>query len=301
MTDVQLLDKTEIWVRGVRFVDADLPRLANVAARVLELPSDRVFVTDIGADHLCLDVLVPRLALEQFAGKKSALLAALAAIPGTTVLPEANVHSDGILGLIGAAAENLPQILDQAQRLNEGLRNYAMQRVAVVSTGPELLDGRVHDTNLEAAQEMLGAAGFEVHGGGVVDDDLERIAGRVLRLLDEGFGIVVTTGGVGAEAKDMTVEALQRLDPAAATAVIASFQPGHGRHVKAEIRIAVARIDYAIVVALPGPTHEVRLALPVLIEGLNNDWSAALLAEAIATPLRRNFAQHRASSGAHHH
>lgn len=300
MTDVQLLDKTEIWLRGVTVADANLPQLANVVAGVLGLENDRVFVTDIGANHVCLDILVPNLALEQFAGKKDELMAALAQVPGVTIAADASLHSDGILGLIGAAADVVPHILDEARRMNEGLRNYAMQRVAVVSTGPELLDGRVHDTNFEAIHELLGGAGFDVERGGVVDDDLERIAGRVARLVDESYGIVVTTGGVGAEAKDKTVEALLHLDPSAATAIIASFKQGHGRHVKSAIRIAVAQIGYALVVALPGPTHEVRLALPILIEGLRNQWSAASLVEALATPLRDNFARHSAAAHAHH-
>lgn len=73
-------------------------------------------MTDIGVDHVCLDILVPNLALEQFADKKDELLAALVAIPGTTVALDASLHSDGILGLIGAASEKVSQILDEARR-----------------------------------------------------------------------------------------------------------------------------------------------------------------------------------------
>lgn len=159
----------------------------------------------------------------------------------------------------------------------------------MISTGPELLDVRVRGTNFESAQGVLGNAGFEVLSGGVVDDDLERNAGRVAHMAYEGFGVVITTGGVAAEAKDKTVEALLHLDTDAATAIIASFKPGYGCHVKPSIRIAVAQIGYAIVIALPGPAHEVQLALPVLVEGLKNNWNPSVLVEALAKPLRNNI------------
>lgn len=286
MTEVRLLDKTEIWVRGVTSVDADLPAIARAVAEVLALPSDRVFVTDLGPEHICFDILIPQLKLADFAGKQERLLDALRAIPGLAVADGAAVHSEGILGLIGTPEANVPAILAEASRMEEGIKAYAAKRVAVVSTGAELVDGRVHDTNCEAIRELMGAAGYEVEHGGTVGDDERTIAGRVNRLSGEGFGIVVTTGGVGAEAKDKTVEALTLLDPDIATAVLAQFEAGHGRHVKDSIRIAVARVGYGIAVALPGPTHEVRTALPVLLAELAAGSPPEAMVEAIAKPLR---------------
>jgi molybdenum cofactor synthesis domain-containing protein len=298
MTEVQLLDKTEIWVRGVTSVDADLPAIARAVADTLSLPADRVFVTDLGPEHICFDILIPRLKLVDFAGKQARLLDALRAIPGLTVSDAAAVHSEGILGLIGTPEANVPAILEEAARMEEGIKSYAAKRVAVVSTGAELVDGRVHDTNCEAVRELMGAAGYEVDFGGTVGDDEAQIAGRVNRLAGEGYGIVITTGGVGAEAKDKTVEALTLLDPAIATAVLAQFEAGHGRHVKDSIRIAVARVGYGIAVALPGPTHEVRTALPVLLAELAAGSPPEAMAEAIARPLRALLpsAMHK-----HHH
>jgi molybdopterin biosynthesis enzyme MoaB len=149
-----------------------------------------------------------------------------------------------------------------------------------------VLDGSVRDTNLEAAQEVLGAAGYEVVSGGTVEDDERAIAGRIARLIADGFGLVVTTGGVGAEDKDCTIEALQLLDPGVATAVLAHYQVGQGRHVKDSVRIGVASVGWSLVVALPGPTREVRVALPVLVAGLRAGLSAEALAESIAAPIR---------------
>lgn len=294
MTQIQLLDKTEIWVHGIKLHEANLPAIAAAVATVLALPQDAVFVTDVRDDYMVFDILVARVQLENIAGRKTQLLAALAALPGVGVRPDATIHSEGILGVIGTPRAEVDKLLNEAARLEENIRAYTARRVAVVSTGTELLDGRVKDTNLEAAREILGAAGFQVESGGMVGDDSQAIAGRVARLVSEGYGIVITTGGVGAEDKDCTVEALELIDPKLATAVLARYTAGHGRHVKDCVRIAIARVDWGIVIALPGPTHEVRMALGVLVEGLKNQSALTDLVEAMAVPLRASLPhQHR--------
>jgi molybdenum cofactor synthesis domain-containing protein len=286
VTDVQLLDKTEIWIRGVRLADADLAAVASAAATALALPPARVFVTDVRDDHVVLDVLLPRVRLEDVAGTEAALLAAIGAVRGVSVATDASVHSEGVLGVIGTAPADVAALLQEVTRVDDGIRAFASRRVAVVSTGADVLEGRVRDTNLAAVREVLEPAGYEVASGGTVADDERAIAGRVARLADEGYGVVITTGGVGAEDKDRTVEALALLDPALATAVLAYYRVGCGRHVKDSVRVAVARVGWGIAVALPGPTHEVRLALPVLVDGLAAQLSVAELAEVIARPLR---------------
>lgn len=301
MTQVQLLDKTEIWVHGVTLDDADLPTVARVAALALGLPPEQVFVTDVRESHLVLDVLMASVALEQVAGQQQALLDALAGVPGVRVAADASVHSNGVLGVIGAAPEQAQAIVTETARIEQNILAYAARRVAVVSTGAELLDGRVKDTNWAAVLEVLGEAGYEVVSGGVVGDDRQAIAGRVSRLGSEGFGLVITTGGVGAEAKDCTVEALELLHPGLATAVLASYQQGHGRHVKPSVRIAVARFGWTLAVALPGPTHEVRLALPVLLQGLQQGLADAELVEAMARPLRATLPVGHAHRHGHEH
>ena len=292
MTEVQLLGKSELWMHGVQLQDVDLPLFAATAARVLGLPADKVFVTDVRAGVVVLDVLLPRVRLEDTAGKQQALLEAVAALDGVRVGPGAEVHSEGVMGVIGAGPAEAAGIVSEARRIEGRIRDYAASRVAVVATGSELLEGSVRDTNFEAAREILGRAGFEVKRGGVVGDDERRIAGLVARLAGDGFGLVVTTGGVGAEDKDRTVEALERLDPGLSTAVLAHYTKGQGRHVKESVRIAVASLGWTTIVALPGPTHEVRLALPVLAEGVRAGRRPADLVEALAAPLRASLPVH---------
>lgn len=292
MTEVQLLGKSEVWLHGIHLDDVDLPLFARTAAEALGLPGDKVFVTDVRRGVVVLDVLVPRVSLDDVAGKQRALLDALGALAGVRINPAAEVHSEGVMGVIGAGPAEAANVVSQARRIEGQIRDYAASRVAVVATGAELVAGSVRDTNYEAAREILGGAGFEVKRGGVVGDDERRIAGLVARLAGDGFGLVITTGGVGAEDKDRTVEALERLDPGLATAVLAHYTKGTGRHAKDSVRIAVGTLGWTTVVALPGPTHEVRLALPILVAGIRAGTAPAELVEALAAPLRASLPVH---------
>ena len=292
MPDVQLLGKTEIWLKGIQLDNADLPKLANAVASVLSLPQDSVFVTDVRGDEVVLDVLQPRVDFEAIAGKRGEVFAALSRVPGVSVDRDADIHSEGVLGIIGSTREEARSAVSEAERLEKGMREYASGRVAIVATGAELAEGSVKDTNFEVAVEILTAAGFEVEFGGVVGDNEEEIAGRVASLASEGFGLILTTGGVGAEDKDRTVEALQLLDPDLATAVLAHYTSGQGRHVKDAVRVGAATVGWSTVISLPGPTHEVRLALPVLVDKLRAGCSQSDLIEAIAIPLRATLPRH---------
>jgi molybdenum cofactor synthesis domain-containing protein len=286
MPEVELLDKTEIWVRGIILDGADLRALAASAARALDLAGDSVFVTDARDDHVVFDVLKPRVELASFVGREAELLAALGEVTGVTVSPRASVHSRGVMGMIGTPSDEVDQILTRATEIDDRLRTYVSSRVAVISTGPEVVSGNVKDTNIAVATDIMGSAGFEVTAAGAVLDNEDAIVGRVLRLTSEGFGVILTTGGVGAEDKDRTIEALQRCDPQLATAVLATYAVGHGRHVKPHVRVGVGQVEWTRLIALPGPTREVEAALPVVVQGLREGWGRQQLAHVLAEVLR---------------
>jgi molybdenum cofactor synthesis domain-containing protein len=296
MTSVQLLEKTEVWLHGISLANANLPNLANVVADILMLPRDKVFVTDVRPDLVVLDILVPRVELENITGKQGELLEAIADISGVHVADNASVHSEGILGVIGTPRAEVDRYLTDARKLENQIANYASRRVAVVSTGSELLAGEIEDTNFAAIRSAMEDAGFEVEFGGIAGDSEAEIAGIVARLSGEGFGIIITTGGVGAEDKDHTIEAIERLDPDLSTAVLAQYTRGHGRHVKDVVRIAIGQLGWSTVFTLPGPTHEVKLALPIIIDGLKAKTNRNDLVEAIAAPLRSTLPHQH-----HHH
>jgi molybdenum cofactor synthesis domain-containing protein len=297
VTDVQLLDKSEVWIHGIHLDGANLPALANSAAMVLGLAADKVFVTDVREGLVVLDILAPRVDLAAVAGKQAELLLAIAAVAGVSVTADALVHSEGILGVIGTPREAVASYLDGAARMKRQLSDYAARRVAVVSTGAELIAGQVEDTNFAAVREAFGDAKFEVEFGGIAGDSKREIAGLVARLSSEGFGLIITTGGVGAEDKDHTIEAVELLDPGLKTAVLARYTKGHGRHVKDCVRIAIAQLGWSTIVCLPGPTHEVRLALPILREGLAVGAAPGIVLEAMAVPLRATLPRHHHGHG----
>lgn len=82
-------------------------------------------------------------------------------------------------------------------------------RVAVVSTGDELLSGRLPDSNGEAVAAVARAAGAEVRRSSA-GDRLEALAAALAEAL-RGADAVVTIGGVSVGSRDLVPAALERL------------------------------------------------------------------------------------------
>jgi molybdenum cofactor synthesis domain-containing protein len=293
MTGLDLLEKTELWVEDIVLSDVDLTQLAICAGQVLELGAQDIFVTDVRDGRVVFDVVSPSVSLDAIAGKEAELLAALGAFAGVQLGRRASVHSHGVLGVIGAPVEQAADIIANAARLETGLQAYVARSVVVLSTGCEVARGEIEDTNFAAVQSVLGGMGYLVHHAGVVDDDEALIAARIGHLLGEGYGLLITTGGVGAEDKDKTIEAIQRLAPDLATAILAQYTVGHGRHVKPHVRVACGRIGETLLVALPGPTREVLAALPELAAAVTAGHPPAVIAEAVAAPIRALWQAHK--------
>ena len=75
-------------------------------------------------------------------------------------------------------------------------------------------------------------------------------------------------------------------DSSFCTAVLATYEVGHGRHVKPHVRVGAGLLGDVVVVALPGPTREVQAALPALLQALQQGSAPAQIAEAVAAPIR---------------
>ncbi len=78
-------------------------------------------------------------------------------------------------------------------------------RAAVLVTGTEVLTGRVPDANGPWLAERLRELGVDIGAVVVVGDRPEDLA-SALRFLRSGHDLVVTTGGLGPTADDLTVE-----------------------------------------------------------------------------------------------
>lgn len=290
--EINLLEKTELWIEGVTLQNALLDDISLQVAEALELESREVMVVDVRENHIVLDVLRPVLKASQIAGKGREILQRISNIPGITLTPEAAVHSEGALGWVCLDQKDYESALKKASLMGEEIRERVTKRAIVFSTGFEVQEGLIADTNFPLIEECLKRKGYFICFGGILPDNKGAIAYRLQKALDEGFGLILTTGGVGAEEKDCTVEALLQVAPMAATSYIVKFEPGTGRHVKEGVRIAVGRVGISRMIALPGPTREVQVGMDGLLEGLEKGWDEKQIAEHIAAGLREKWRRH---------
>ena len=287
MAKFDLLRKTELKIEKIVLKNANLNEIAAHVAEILGLNRSEVLVVDYLNEGMTLDILNTCVNAYHIVGKRDQLLSRLNEIPGVYISKETSVQSDGMLGWIamdqGPAKEALRQ---SEQMVSEILRNIS-KRVIVFSTGAEVAEGQIEDTNAPAIMQRLESEGYKVTQGQTLKDDKLFITVKLGEAVDYGgYGLVITTGGVGAEDKDHTVEAIKALDSEAATPYICHFKTGTGRHVKDGIKIAVGKYNDTLIVALPGPNDEVRASLNVLVEGLKVGQDKHTLAENIAVHLR---------------
>ncbi|MDR3592078.1 MAG: molybdopterin-binding protein [Negativicutes bacterium] len=263
--ELNLLEKTELKIYGLAMESVNLSRVAEVAAAVLELPPREVLVVDVRADHIFLDILVKTLDIRQIIGKEVALLDALRTIEGLVVREGAYIDSAGVMGLIGCGEDEATAIAARVESLGGEIERGVLKRALVFATGFEVQQGMIEDTNSPYLIATLREWGYAADFGGILEDDADVIAHRLRDAAERGFGLVITTGGVGAEDKDFSVEALTRIDREAATPWIVKFQAGTGRHVKEGVRIGVGQYGLTTYVNLPGPHDEVVAAAAALV------------------------------------
>ena len=290
--EINLLQKTELWIEGITLQNARLDEIAEKVAQALELEPGEVMVVDVREDYMVLDVLRPVLKANQIAGKGKEILREISGIQGVKLLPKASIHSEGALGWICLDEDDYRSAISKASEMGEEIQRRVAKRAIVFSTGFEVEEGLIEDTNFQLIAKRLKENGYSVCFGGVLPDREGAISYRLQKALDEGFGLILTTGGVGAEEKDRTVEALLRVDPQAATPYILKFDVGTGRHVKDGVRIAVGKVGLSRLIALPGPTREVEVGLNRLLEGLDRGWDDVKIAEHIASGLREKWRKH---------
>jgi molybdenum cofactor synthesis domain-containing protein len=290
--EYRLLDKREIWITPLELREADLDECARAAGQVLGLDERQIMVTDAIGNRLALDILVPTVHADQIVAKEPYLLAALAQVPGVTVSEATRVHSEGVLGLISVSPAQGTRIVQRSLTMRNEILERISRRSMVIPTGAELVKGQIRDTNTPFLVEKLRTLGYHAESGPVAGDDAPEIRRALMRAAEDAFGLVITTGGIGAEGKDQTLEALIAVDSKAHTPYVLKFHQGHGRHVKDGVRLGVGRLDPCRIVCLPGPHDEVELLWPVVRDGLNEAWDDALLAARLAERLSAKFLAH---------
>jgi hypothetical protein len=297
--EYRLLEKTELWVSPVDLDGADLSACSRAVASALQLEPEQVLVTDAMEHRLTFDILVPTIRAEQILGRERLLLDALGQVRGVTLREGTSVHSEGILGLIGMDEETGREMAERSREMGRQIIERIQKRAMVIATGKEVIARQIQDTNTPFLIESLLSDAYDAVAGPVLEDRAETIYMGLRRAVEDAFGLIVTTGGIGAEGKDQTLEALVRLDPDASTPYVLKFQKGAGRHYKDGVRIGVGRYGQATIVCLPGPNEEVRLLWPVLREGLRQDLEKEALAFRLAEKLREKFLNRSGHSTEH--
>lgn len=294
---LNLLEKTELWVNEITLDGTNLTDLANAVAHAMGMQDGEVLVVDVRPRHITFDILARDIPQENILGKETAILNAIRAVPGVTLYPETYLHSNGILGQICAGVENEEAMLQQVAKITDDLRRNVSHRAIIFPTGFELQQGLIEDTNTPYLKSLLEQEGYKVTVGEIMADDLADIVDKLEDALNRGFGLIITTGGVGAEDKDHSVEGICAIDREAATPYIVKYQKGTGRHVKDGVRIGVGTEGLSMMISLPGPHDEVELAAPVLLTGLREQWSKETLANRLADVLAEKWKR----KNAHHH
>jgi molybdenum cofactor synthesis domain-containing protein len=282
-----LLNKTELRIERIGLAAADLTEVAAAVAGVLGLPAEDVIVIDARDDLLALDVLRSTVDAYRVAGRRTELLSALAGVRGVTINETTSLCSQGMLGWIAVDDTEATAALDRARAMASQIERTIAARAIVFSTGPEVVSRQIRDTNKPWIAQRLRDAGFTATEGHDLLDDRDAIAGALREAGEElGYGLIITTGGVGAEGKDGTVEALLSVDADAATPTLFAVEQGHGRHTKAAVRIGVGEVGTAIVACLPGPHTEATIGADTLIATLAVTRDTRVIADAVATALR---------------
>jgi len=300
MRKYDLLRKTELRVENIFLENANLSDVAAHAAHVLGLDKSEVLVVDYRNGAMTLDIMNTCLNACSIVGKKDQLLRELDGLPGISVSEDTSIHSDGMLGWIAMDEEMAKQALRKSNGMVSEIMENISKRVIVFSTGAEVAEGQIEDTNTPAVMRRLASEGYMVARGQTLKDDRIFISAKLREAADHGgYGLIVTTGGVGAEDKDHTVEAVSAMDPEAATPYICHFEVGTGRHVKDGIKIAVGEYNGTVIVTLPGPNDEVEASLDVLVKGLKTGQPKNILAENLAANLRDVLREKMARRHAH--
>jgi molybdenum cofactor synthesis domain-containing protein len=146
-------------------------------------------------------------------------------------------------------------------------------RIGILTVSDLGAMGQRPDTSGDTIQDWAGARGYEVVVRSVVPDDTGGIAGKLTRWADSGeMDVILTTGGTGLTARDVTPEAttaaLERPAPGIAEALRASAAP---RFPRAWLSRGVAGTrGKTLIVNLPGSTGGVRDGLLVLEQILDH-------------------------------
>ena len=140
-------------------------------------------------------------------------------------------------------------------------------RIGILTVSDLGAIGERADTSGDAIVEWAGEHGYEVVVRSVVPDETDRIAGKLARWADSGeVDVILTTGGTGLTARDVTPEATTAILERAAPGIAEALRAGAaGAFPRAWLSRGVAGTRAkTLIVNLPGSTGGVQDGLAVL-------------------------------------
>src|SRR5437764_786169 len=124
----------------------------------------------------------------------------------------------------------------------------------IITVSDRASGGQYEDLGGPAVKAFAEKEGWEVLAEAVVPDDLQRIQETIRSFSHQGCGLILTTGGTGIAARDVTPEAIR--------AIMRLEIPGFGEVMRAESmkmtpngllsRSLGAVVEQSLVLALPG-------------------------------------------------
>jgi molybdopterin adenylyltransferase len=126
--------------------------------------------------------------------------------------------------------------------------------VGIITISDRASAGEYQDLGGPALKKAADDLGWQVQAEAVISDDIGKIQETLRSFSDQGFGLILTTGGTGIAARDVTPEAVR--------ALMRVELPGFGEVMRSESmkitanailsRSLAAVIDRSLVIALPG-------------------------------------------------
>ena len=126
--------------------------------------------------------------------------------------------------------------------------------VGIITISDRASAGDYKDLGGPALKEAAQKAGWEMLCEAIVPDDIARIQETVRSFSQQGCGLILTTGGTGVGARDVTPEAIR--------AIMRVELPGFGEVMRAQSmkitpnailsRSLAAIVDLSLVISLPG-------------------------------------------------
>ena len=130
---------------------------------------------------------------------------------------------------------------------------------AVITLSDRASSGQYADQSGPLLAEALRALGAEVRATEVLPDDALELAQTLRKHLAEGIGLLLTTGGTGLGARDITPEVLQGLGGRAVPGLgeLLRSQGSHHTPLAWLSRAEAVQVGDALVIALPGSPRAV--------------------------------------------